>query len=521
MVEFDLSQIRPKGAILKTFGGRASGPEPLKRALDFITETVTSAAGRQLTPIECHDILCSIGDAVVSGGVRRSALISLSDLDDADMARAKSTFLVDQYKLLDEDAESWTYAITMKRGQPVRPTYTITLQKNEQGRQSHRLLEREKKVGWWVIEPQRALANNSVAYKEKPSFSEFLAEMHHLHSSYSGERGIFFRGAAAKAAGRSGRRDVDFEWGTNPCSEIILRPNQFCNLSTVVVRPDDTFDTLKRKVTLAAYLGTIQATRTNFPFLSEAWTKNTEEERLLGVSLTGVMDHVVLQNARFFARETTTRWLLGLRDAAVAANADLAAALGIPQATAVTCVKPEGTVSQLTDTASGLHPRWAPYYIRRVRENKTNQLAQFMASQGVPYVEDKGDYLFEFPMKAPEGSVFRNDRTAVQQLEHWLMMQRAWTEHKPSITVYYGNDEFFEMAQWIWDHFDEMSGIALLPRDNGTYVNAPYEDITEDEYERRVAAFPAMIHWDAFRESEDNTVGAQTLACIGASCEIP
>ncbi len=522
-VQFDLSQIRPKGAILRTFGGRASGPEPLRKALDFIRETVMNASGRKLLPIECHDILCSIGDAVVSGGVRRSALLSLSDLDDKSMAQAKSTFLVDEYKLLDESDTSWTYAITMKRGQPVRPTYRVTLSKETQ-QDDHRLLERGKKVGWWVVEPQRALANNSVAYEKKPAFAEFLAEMHHLHQSYSGERGIFFRGAAAKAAGRSGRRDVDHDWGTNPCSEIILRPNQFCNLTTVVVRPEDTLQDLSHKVQLATTLGTIQATRTNFPKLSEAWTKNTEEERLLGVSLTGVMDHPVLQDGEIgrdgFESEAYS-WLRHLRQQAVNQNRVMAAALGIPQATAVTCVKPEGTVSQLTDTASGLHPRWAPFYIRRVRESSTNQLAQFMASQGVPFVMDKDDYVFEFPMKSPEDSVFRNDLTAVQQLEHWLMIQRNWAEHKPSITVYYSDDEFFEMAQWLWDNFDELSGVALLPRDSGTYRLAPYEDITEAEYERRVAEFPAMIHWDAFRESEDNTVGAQTLACIGASCEIP
>lgn len=463
--EVDYSRIRPHGSRLKVFGGRASGPAPLRSLFDFTVKTFINARGRKLTSIECHDLMCKIGESVVSGGVRRSALISLSNLSDDRMRHAKDG-------------------------------------------------------NWRVEAPHRQLANNSVAYTEKPDFASFLREWTTLYHSYSGERGIFYRNAANRQVRRNGRRDPDREWGTNPCSEIILRPYQFCNLTSVVVRPEDDLPTLLRKVELATILGTIQATLTDFEYLRPIWKKNTDEEALLGVSLTGLMDHPQLS----VVSDTTKSWLTQMRLHAVKVNAEWADKLGINAAAAITCVKPEGTVSQLTDSASGLHPRYAPYYIRRVTGDVKDPLTTFMISQGIVYEDKEGsanEKLLLFPHKSPEGAICRNDRTAIEQLEHWKMMQEAWCEHKPSITVYYSPEEFLAVGQWVWDNFDSLSGIAFLPRDNGIYKQAPYTEITKEEYEEFVATTPKNIFWEWFIEDEDNTTGAQTLSCVAGACEIP
>lgn len=460
---YDLGLLRPHGARLKTFGGRASGPEPLRLLFEHVIRIFKQAQGRRLTSYECHSIVCKIGESVVSGGVRRSALISLSNLSDDRMRRAKS-------------------------GQ------------------------------WWELSPELSLANNSVAYTEKPDFDSFLSEWVSLYESKSGERGIFNRVAAKRQAAVSGRRDNSYDFGTNPCSEIILRPGQFCNLSSVVVRQEDSLETLLRKVELATVLGTIQATYTNFRYLRPIWKRNTEEEALLGVSLTGVMDHPILGNVSDEAKE----WLKAMKEKAVETNAEWAARLGINQSTAITCVKPEGTVSQLTNSASGLHPRYADYYIRRVRGDSKDPLSDFLKAQGVPWEDDvmqPGQVVFSFPIASPEGSITRDQRGALEQLEHWKMLQDHWCEHKPSITVYYKPSEFLSVGQWVWDNFDSISGVAFLPYDNGGYQQAPYEEITKDRYEALAAAMPA-INWTEFRELTDNTIGSQTLACVGGSCEI-
>lgn len=460
---YDLSLLRPHGARLVTFGGRASGPEPLRLLFEHVIRIFKQAQGRRLTSYECHSIMCKIGESVVSGGVRRSALISLSNLSDDRMRRAKS-------------------------GQ------------------------------WWELSPELSLANNSVAYTEKPDFDSFLSEWVSLYESKSGERGIFNRVAAKRQASVSGRRDNSLDFGTNPCSEIILRPSQFCNLSSVVVRQGDDLDDLVRKVELATILGTIQATYTNFRYLRPIWKRNTEEEALLGVSLTGVMDHPILGNVSDEAKE----WLKAMKEKAVETNAEWAARLGINQSTAITCVKPEGTVSQLTNSASGLHPRYADYYIRRVRGDSKDPLSDFLKAQGVPWEDDvmqPGQVVFSFPIASPEGSITRDQRGALEQLEHWKMLQDHWCEHKPSITVYYKPSEFLSVGQWVWDNFDSISGVAFLPYDNGGYQQAPYEEITKDRYEALAAAMPA-INWTEFRELTDNTIGSQTLACVGGSCEI-
>lgn len=460
---YDLTQLRPHGSRLKTFGGRASGPEPLRRLFEHTIHIFKQAQGRKLNSYECHSIMCKIGESVVSGGVRRSALISLSNLSDDRMRKAKSG-------------------------------------------------------DWRQRAPELTLANNSVCYTEQPEFSAFLEEWHSLHDSYSGERGIFNRVAATKQVARIGRRDADHAFGTNPCSEIILRPYQFCNLSSVVVRAGDSLDTLLRKVRLASILGTIQATYTNFRYLRPIWRKNTEEEALLGVSLTGVMDHEVLSQVSDEAKQ----WLEAMKNEAVLVNAAWAAKLGINASTAITCVKPEGTVSQLTNSASGLHPRYAGFYIRRVRGDDKDPLSTFMKEQGVPYevdVAQPGQLVFSFPVRGPEKSVYRNERTAIQQLEHWKMLQDHWCEHKPSITVYYHPSEFLGLGQWVWDHFDSISGVAFLPYDGGTYEQAPYEEITEAQYLEKERSFPS-IAWSDFYESDDFTIGTQTLACTGDKCDI-
>ena len=464
--QWDVSRVRGSGERLKTFGGRASGPEPLVDLFNFCIEVFQKAKGRKLTSIECHDIVCKIADIVVVGGVRRSALISLSNLSDQRMAKAKSG-------------------------------------------------------DWWRNEGQRALANNSVAYTEKPDFQSFLSEMQTMYESKAGERGIFSRVAAQKIAGRNGRRDADQDFGTNPCSEIILRSNQFCNLSEVVVRADDTLKTLKAKVEIAAMIGTLQATLTDFRYLRNVWKKNTEEEALLGVSMTGIMDHPVIGTAS----DKTVEWLEELKDVAVKVNKKWAEKLGINQSTAITAVKPSGTVSQLVDSASGIHPRFSKHYIRRVRSDKKDPLAVFMEAKGFPVEQDvmsPSSSVFSFPVKAPKASTTVKQVGAMQQLALWKAYQNHWCEHKPSITVYYTDDEFLQVAQWIWDNFDICSGISLLPVSDHVYQQAPYEDINADEYKKLLAEMPKGVDWNdlVHFEQEDNTTGSQELACVGGACEI-
>ena len=460
--KWDVDKVRPAGARLKVFGGRASGPEPLISLFKFCVKTFKGAVGRRLTSIECHDIMCKIGETVVVGGVRRSALISLSNLSDDRMRHAKSG-------------------------------------------------------AWWENNPQRSLANNSVCYTEKPDMLAFMKEWQAMYESQSGERGIFNRIAAKKQAGKNGRRDTNYDFGTNPCSEIILRPYQFCNLTEVVCRADDTFESLKRKVELATILGTIQATFTDFRYLRSIWKRNTEEEALLGVSFTGLMDSP-LKDMYYESSDQ----LEALKQHAVEVNKLWASRLGINQSTAITCVKPSGTVSQLVDSASGLHPRFSDFYIRRVRNSINDPLTQFLASQGVPWEMDKvspNTAVFSFPQKSPDGAVCKDGLTAIQQMEYWKHIQDNWCEHKPSITVYYGADEYMELGAWVWKHFDEVSGVAFLPRLEHTYEQAPYEEITAEQYEALRSSMPT-IDWSQFTESEDNTEGSQTLACVGSNCEI-
>jgi ribonucleoside-diphosphate reductase alpha chain len=464
--QWDMSRVRPAGARLKTFGGRASGPEPLIDLFQFCVGVFQKSAGRKLTSIECHDICCKIADIVVVGGVRRSALISLSNLSDNRMAKAKS-------------------------GQ------------------------------WWESEGQRRLANNSVAYTEKPDFEAFLSEMHTMYDSKAGERGIFSRVAAQKIAARNGRRDADQDFGTNPCSEIILRSNEFCNLSEVVVRADDTLETLKKKVRLATIIGTLQSTLTDFRYLRVRWKRNTEEEALLGVSLTGIMDHYLLSKVS----PDLEKWLTEMREVAVETNKEWAEKLGVNQSVAITCVKPSGTVSQLVDSASGIHPRFSEQYIRRVRSDKKDPLAEYMTNAGFSVEKDvmnDSTVVFSFPVKSPKGSVTVKQVGAMEQLELWKAYQEHWCEHKPSVTIYYTDSEFLQVSQWIWDNFDMCSGISLLPTSDHIYQQAPYEAIEEDEYDRLVAAMPKNIDWENLSqfESEDNTTGSQELACVGGACEI-
>lgn len=465
--KWDMSRVRPAGARLKTFGGRASGPEPLEDLFRFCVEVFQKAAGRKLTSIECHDVCCKIADIVVVGGVRRSALISLSNLSDQRMSKAKS-------------------------GQ------------------------------WWVDQGQRRLANNSVAYTEKPDFEAFLQEMKNLYESKSGERGLFSRVAAQKIAARNGRRDHQQDFGTNPCSEIILRSNQFCNLSEVVVRADDTLETLKEKVRKATIIGTLQSTLTDFRYLRIRWKRNTEEECLLGVSLTGIMDHEILGDPD---SEILPQWLEEMRDVSIETNKEWAEKLGVNQSTAITCVKPSGTVSQLVDSASGIHPRFSKHYIRRVRSDKKDPLAVYMEQAGFPVEQDvmsPTSVVFSFPVKSPETSTVVKEVGAMHQLRLWKTYQNHWCEHKPSVTVYYTDSEYLQVAQWIWDNFDLCSGISLLPTSDHTYQQAPYEDIDEEEYVKLLDAMPKNVNWEDLSqfEVEDNTTGSQELACVGGACEI-
>ena len=464
---WDVSKVRPAGAPLKTFGGRASGPAPLVDLFNFTINTFRKASGRKLNSVECHDIMCKIGEVVVVGGVRRSAMISLSNLSDDRMRSAKSG-------------------------------------------------------AWWENNPQRALANNSVSYTEKPDNLSFMKEWMALVESGSGERGIFNREASKKQAAKNGRRDPNYEFGTNPCSEIILRPSQFCNLTECVVRATDTLETLSEKVRLATILGTIQSSFTKFPYLRKQWTDNTEEERLLGVSLTGIMDNPLMT----LKNKGLDKTLAHLKEIAVATNAHWAGIFGIPIATAINCVKPSGTVSQLVDSSSGIHARHSPYYIRTVRGDNKDPLTQFMKDQGIPNEPDvfkpEQTTVFSFPQKAPQGATCTADMTAIEQLQMWLMYQRNWCEHKPSVTINVKGDEWLEVGAFVYKHFDEMSGVSFLPFNEHTYQQAPYQDCDKVIYKDMLNKMPKTIDWSKLSEyeSEDNTSGSQTLACSGDACEI-
>ena len=465
--KWDVTRVRAAGAKLKTFGGRASGPMPLIDLFNFVIHTFQQAKGRKLSSLECHDIMCKIGEVVVVGGVRRSAMISLSNLSDDRMRHAKSG-------------------------------------------------------AWWENDPQRALANNSVSYTEKPDSLSFMREWMALVESGSGERGIFNREASKKQAAKNGRRDPNHAFGTNPCSEIILRNGQLCNLTECVVRATDSVEDLERKVRVATILGTIQSTFTKFPYLRKMWTTNTEEERLLGVSMTGIMDNPLMTTSNK-GLETT---LEHLKQIAVTTNAKWAERLDIPVATAITCVKPSGTVSQLVDSSSGIHARHSAYYVRTVRGDNKDPLTQFMSDQGIPNEPDvmKPDQttVFSFPMKAPVGATVTADMPAIEQLEMWLAYQRSWCEHKPSVTINVKNDEWFEVGAFVYKHFDEMSGVSFLPFNEHTYQQAPYQDCDESTYLELLKTMPTSIDWDKLSdyEQEDNTAGSQTLACSGDSCEI-
>jgi ribonucleoside-diphosphate reductase alpha chain len=461
--KWDVSAVRPAGARLKTFGGRASGPQPLIDLFEFTVNTFKNAKGRRLNSLECHDLMCKIGEVVVVGGVRRSAMISLSDLDDERIRHAKAG-------------------------------------------------------PWWDTAPHRALANNSAVYNETPTVGKFMEEWLSLYNSHSGERGIFNREAARKTVEKYGHRDPNFEFGTNPCSEIVLRPYQFCNLSEVVVRHDDTKETLLRKVRLASILGTIQSTFTKFPYLRKVWQRNTEEERLLGVSLTGIYDNPLLTTQG----EELNALLTELREEARRTNEEFAQLLGVPTSASITCVKPSGTVSQLVDSASGIHPRHSKFYIRRVRGDKKDPLTQFLVNQGVPsedcVYKPTQTTVFSFPQRAPDGLV-RSDVTPISHLALWLTYQRYWCEHKPSVTISVEEKDWPAVGAWTWENFSEISGVSYLPYDGGTYRQAPYEECTEEEYNELKAKIP-QVNWLDLKENTDNVEGAQMLACSAGSCEI-
>ena len=462
----DYSKVRPKGARLKTFGGRASGPEPLKKLFDFVSNLFMNAAGRKLTSLEVHDICCLIADIVVVGGVRRSALISLSNLSDQRMRDAKE-------------------------GQ------------------------------WWISHGQRGLANNSAVYTERPEIEIFMAEWLALIKSKSGERGIFNRAAAKKQAARWNRRSADYDYGCNPCSEILLRSNQMCNLTEAVVRADDTYESLVQKITVATIMGVYQSTLTDFKGVDPELQRNCEEERLLGVSMTGVMDHAVLNNVNPVAIE----WLQKLRDVARAVATEWAAYFGISVSVAITCNKPSGTVAQLVNAGTGgLHPRFGEYYIRTYRQDNKDPLTQFLKDQGIAWEPSVSkpdtETIFSFVVKSPVGAVMRDDRTAIEQLEHWLMFQRHWCEHKPSVTIYVKDHEWLEAGAWVYKHFDEVCGVSFLPHNNGTYRQAPFQEITKQEYTEFLAKYPGTIQWNQFIELDDQTEGSQEMACVAGLCTI-
>jgi ribonucleoside-triphosphate reductase len=466
--KWNLKKIRPAGARLKTFGGRASGPAPLDDLFKFTSDTFKRAAGRKLTSIECHDLVCKVAEVVVVGGVRRSALISLSNLTDEKM--------------------------------------------------------RDAKVGqWWEANPQRALANNSVAYKEKPDIGVFMEEWISLYKSKSGERGIFNRDACKRTVAKLGdRRDPDYEFGVNPCSEIILRDREFCNLTEVIVRATDTAETLERKVKLATILGTWQASLTHFPYLSSEFKKNCQEEALLGVSLTGILDNEMLRANNKNTEEVLTK----LRKVSIDVNEDWAKKIGINPAAAITCVKPSGTVSQLTDSASGIHPRHSSYYVRTVRADRKDPLCQMMMDMKFPHepcvMKPDTTMVFSFPVRSP-GSITRNDITAIEHLEIWLTFQRHWCEHKPSITITVKENEWMEVGAWVYRHFDEISGISFLPHSDHSYRQAPYQECSLEDCSALEQVLPTSVEWSktlVSYEKEDSTSGTQQYACSGDKCEI-
>ena len=466
----DVTKVRPAGARLKTMGGRSSGPQPLINLFDFTISKFKNAAGRNLKPIECHDIMCKIGEVVVVGGVRRSAMISLSNINDIEMAQAKAG-------------------------------------------------------NWWEASPQRALSNNSVAYSRKPEMEQFIAEWKSLYDSKSGERGIYNVAAAQAQAAKFGRRDPEIHYGTNPCSEIILRPYQFCNLSEVVLREDDTKKTIQRKVELATILGTWQSTLTDFKYLRKIWKDNTEEERLLGVSLTGQFGHKFMSGKEDIVMLES--FLMSMRDKAREINKEEAGKIGIPESAAITCVKPSGTVSQLVGVSSGMHPWHSQYYVRTVRGSKGDPISTFLKEVGIPVEDDvmkpNDTYVFSFPVKAPEGAIVRNDLTAIDHLNIWLVYQRAWCEHKPSITVSVKEDEWMEVGAWVYKNFDEVSGISFLPHSDHTYKQAPYQEVSKEDHDALVAKMPNNIRWEdlSFYETEDGTSPSATLACSSdGNCEL-
>ena len=467
--QIDISKVRPAGARLKTMGGRSSGPQPLVNLFDFTIQVFKGALGRQLKPIECHDLMCKVGEVVVVGGVRRSAMISLSNINDIEMAAAKSG-------------------------------------------------------NWWELNSQRALSNNSVAYSRKPEMAQFISEWKSLYDSKSGERGIYNVAAAQKQAAKYGRRSPDIHYGTNPCSEIILRPYQFCNLSEVVLRENDTVADVTNKVRLASILGTWQSILTDFKYIRKIWKDNTEEERLLGVSLTGQFGH------KFFSGQEDVEELANvlshLRQWAVDINIEEAGKIGIPASAAVTCVKPSGTVSQLVGVSSGMHAWHSEFYIRTVRGDKKDPITKFLTDSGIPSEDDvmkpNDTTVFSFPVKSPSNAITRDKLSALQQLEIWLVYQRHWCEHKPSITVSVKEEEWMEVGAWVYKHFDEVSGISFLPYSDHTYVQAPYQEIDEAGYNDLLAKMPKAINWEALSlyELEDSTTGSQALACVSGECEI-
>jgi ribonucleoside-diphosphate reductase alpha chain len=461
--KWDVSNVRPSGAKLKTFGGRASGPEPLVELFKFAVALFKRAAGRRLNSLECHDLVCKVADIVVVGGVRRSALISLSNLTDERLRTAKS-------------------------GQ------------------------------WWESDPQRTLSNNSVAYTEKPDVGIFMREWHSLYTSKSGERGIFNRVAAQKKAAENGRRDAAWDFGTNPCGEIILRPCGLCNLSEVIVREHDTVESLKEKVRIATIIGTYQSTLTDFRYVRKHWQRNAQEERLLGVSLTGIMDSRLTNSDATRLDEL----LQILKDTAVEVNKEWAQTLGIAQSAAITTVKPSGTVSQLVDSSSGIHPRFSRYYVRNVRNDKKDPLSDFLIKSGVPYEEDSynaSTWVFSFPVRSPDSSILSPNLSALAQLGHYKTIRNSYCEHNPSITVYVRDHEWFHVAAWVYENFDCIGGVSFLPYSDHVYTQAPYMPIEEDEYLELKKKMP-VIDWEAFIETEDNVNNAKELACVSGYCEI-
>ena len=465
--EWDMTRVRPAGARLKTFGGRASGPEPLHDLFKFAVETFTIAKGRRLKSIEAHDLMCKIGEVVVVGGVRRSALISLSNLDDFEMAKAKS-------------------------GQ------------------------------WWETEPQRALANNSAVYNSKPNVAQFLREWRNLYESKSGERGIYNMDSVRKHIDKFGRRDSGKVVGTNPCGEILLRANQFCNLTEVVIEANDEYEDLAEKVRIATILGTWQSTLSNFKYIRKSWKDNTEEERLLGVSLTGIFGNKLTGTLH----KNLNNMLDSLRELAVGENAIEADILGIEHSAAVTTVKPSGTVSQLTGVSSGIHPWYSKHYIRTVRADNKDPLTQFLKDFGVPNEPDvmKPDAttVFSFPIAAPKNAVVTEDLSAVEHLEVWKAYRTHWTEHNPSVTINVKEDEWVDVAAWVYSNFDYIGGVSFLPASEHSYKQAPYQPISEEEYKAAVAGMPARIPWESLPlyELEDTTTGSQELACTAGACDV-